>query len=240
MISNRTARKNIRNVLGQASPVEITEGRAAYELYNKTLQEIAQTFELSLSRVAGAFSALSPNSDYQGNLRSLLTLCMGFKGGMQEADCTVSTYNTNRAKAWRLLQGEDFNTVYKGLKVRSFYRNLIEPDHPRAITIDGHMVNVFRGEVHVMSNSGITPRQYEHIAGNYRLIARQQGLLPCQLQAILWLVWKRLHRIKVGDFDPFQGVLFEEENRCRIYVPVETIKPYDFKREYYGQFLANE
>lgn len=218
-------KQNILNVLSKADPIETVEGRAAYRNYNRTLEEIADKFNLPLVRVAGAFSALSPNSDYRGNLRSTYTLCLGFTKGNAEEDCTVSTYNHNRAKAWRILQGEHFYSVFKGLKVRAFFRNITEPDHPEAITIDGHMFNIYRNQTKTMSESGFSRGKYEKIASVFRKVAEENGLLPCELQAILWLVWKRLNGI-LSDYAVEQDLLFTDINRCGIYVPVETIKTY--------------
>lgn len=219
------SQKNIYRVLDEAMPLEVEEGKSAYQNYNRTLTEISEATRLSLNAVAGCFSALSPNSDYIGNLRSCKTLCVGFVGGKPEDSCTVSTYKHNRAKAWRILEGEHFYSVFKGLKVRNFWRNLTEPDNPEAITIDGHMVNIWRGEVHVMSDSGISKLKYAKLAHEFSRVARREDLLPCQLQAILWLTWKRLNRIKIS-YDPFQALLFEETNRCGIYVPYERIGVY--------------
>lgn len=145
------SKKNVWRVLEAATALEVEEGKDAYLNYNRTLGEIAANTGLALDRVAGCFSALSPNSDYLGNLRSAKTVCVGYAGGKSESSCTVSTYKHNRAKA--------------------------------------------------------------------------ENLLPCQLQAILWLTWKRLNRIKIN-YDPFQELLFIETNRCKIYVPYELIGAY--------------
>ncbi len=219
------SRKNVQKVLDEATELEFSEGKRAYEYYNQTLSEISENTGLPLSAVAGCFSALSPNSDYLGNLRSCKTVCLGYVGGKKESECIVSTYKHNRAKAWRILEGEHFYSVFKGLKVRNFWRNLTEPDNPEAITIDGHMKNVWDYKVRIMSDSGLSKTLYAKLAWEFSRTARHNDLLPCQLQAILWLTWKRLNRIKIS-YDPFQEVLFKEENRCGIYRAYETIGVY--------------
>lgn len=219
------SKKNVQKVLDAATELEWNEGKLAYQLYHDTLSEIAAATNLPVNRVAGCFSALSPNSDYLGNLRSAKTVCLGYAGGKSESSCTVSTYKHNRAKAWRILDGEHFYSVYKGLKVRNFWRNLTEPDNPEAITIDGHMNNIWEGRARVMSDSGLSRLRYDKLAWEFRRVAKAENLLPCQLQAILWLTWKRLNRIKIN-YDPFQELLFTETNRCKIYVPYELIGVY--------------
>lgn len=219
------ARSNLEKVFAKADDIDFEEGKQAYFNYNRTLNGIARATDLPLDRVAGCFSALSPNNDYMGNLRSCVTLCLGFSHGAKEENCTVTTYNANRAKAWRLLQGQHFYSVYKGLKVRNFYRNLTEPNHPEAVTIDGHMFNVCRNELTTLWLSGLSKTTYAALAKVFHKVANAHNLLPSQLQAIVWFVWKRIHNIK------FNGQLnfFESGNAWQNFVKFENIKPFTIK-----------
>lgn len=218
--------RNIQRALDHAMAIEVREGQRAYFQYNRTLTEIAAATGLSVSTVAGVFSALSPNSDYKGNLRSAKTVCLGYVRGLPIEACTVSTYNHNREKAWRILEGAHFYSVFKGLKVRNFWRNLTEPDHPEAITIDGHMANIYIWEPRRMTDASLSKRMYAKLAREFSKVATSADLLPSQLQAILWLTWKRINNIK-SSYNPLQGVLFPDDNRCGIYIPYDSIKTYN-------------
>ncbi len=219
---------NILRVWDQASDCDKSEGMLAYERYHKTLEGISQNTKIPLVKVAGVFAALSPNNDYAKNLSSCLTVCLGFSEGRKESECVVTTYNHNRTKAWRILNGEHFYSVFKGLKVRNFWRNLTEPNHPEAITIDGHMVNISRGVVQGMSEASITKGQYKNLARIYRSIAADLGLLPCQLQAILWFAWKRINNIVYNGAGE-SPLLFPYDNEWGVFVPFMSIIPYPFR-----------
>ncbi|MEO0797340.1 MAG: hypothetical protein AAFX93_19485 [Verrucomicrobiota bacterium] len=212
----------IERVLDQADSVDLQEGLEAYFNYHRTLKLIADEHGIDVRRVCGCFAALSPNSDYFGNLRSTLTLCIGFANGLKSESCTVTTYNVNREKAWRILNGEHFFSVFRGLKVRNFFLNLSEPDHPEAVTIDGHMMNVVHGSPRTMHQSSVTPSGYVRVAKAFSRVAAKRGMLPSQSQAIAWFTWKRIHNIVYdGQVD-----MFREGNQWRNFVPIEEIKPF--------------
>lgn len=188
-----------RRLLEAAEDADVANGREDYRNHNATLRAIGEVCELPTSTVAGVFSALSPNNDYLGNLRSCFTCCVGHVLGKTAEECTVTTYNTNRAKAFRILNGEHFYEVYKGLKVRNFWHNLCDPEDPRYVTIDGHMVNIADDEVKGMSQAGLGKRRYAELKGDVIRLAKSKDMVPCQVQAVLWHAWKRRHAIK------FQG-----------------------------------
>jgi hypothetical protein len=75
-------------------------------------------------------------------------------------------------------------------KTYSFYRNLLDPDDPAYVTIDRHAWRALHG----LAGGGgvrITGRQYRLAAAAYRRFARQVGLPPTAVQAIIWLAQKQ-------------------------------------------------
>jgi len=224
----RKITSNILNVLNQVNECDYNEGLLAYPRYNKTLKQIADQANLPLFQVAGVFAALSPNTDYIKNLKSCLTVCQGFIQGKKQTECTVATYNHNREKAWRILKGEHFYSVFKGLKVRNFWRNITEPSHPEAVTIDRHMVNVAAGKIRRLTKAGISKREYTQLKREFQLIAEKEKILPSQLQAVLWFTWKRINNI-VYHGAGNNPLLFPCANEWNVFVPIEKITPYETK-----------
>ena len=59
------------------------------------------------------------------------------------------------------------------------------------VTIDRHILSLLVGhklakaELGVLANAGV----YEFCADAFRRAAPRMGLLPCELQAVCWLVW---------------------------------------------------
>lgn len=197
--------RNLRQLLRLADRLDRESGAVAYRSYHQVIGDFAEHYEQPFDRALAAFAALSPNSDYFGNLRSLASVLDGYRQGVPRDHITVSTYKHCRDRALAYLSGEAcFLSTVRGLKIRAFYLNILNPDDPRPVTIDGHMVCAWRGVDAPMKQSLVRPREYEQVASGFRRLARTEGLLPNQLQATLWLTRKRVLRIKFdGQLDLF-------------------------------------
>lgn len=189
--------QNLVWLYDQSDRYDRAEGKQAYFRYHLLMQRFADHYGFPLDRTVAAFAALSPNSDYYGNLRSLASLLGGINEGRPVKHITVSTYKHAAERAYRFATGKSiFLDVTKGLKTRAFYRNILEPWDEIDVTIDGHMIAAFRGENLTMKEAKVTTRLYKSISHHIQLLARNHGLLPNQMQAILWFTRKRILNIK--------------------------------------------
>jgi hypothetical protein len=214
---------NIRRTLNRASAVDINEGRVAYFRYRELMVAFSEKYSLPLERVVGAFAALSPNISYYGNLRSLVSVLEAFTKGLDRNKITVSSYRACKERAFTYLEGVSFLDTVKGKKTRAFYQNILYPLDPAPVTIDGHAVNIWKNQVKNLKHIG--KWKYETVAADYRAIAKQEGILPHQLQAITWFTWKRINNIY---YSPPQLHLWQdrEGDLWRTLWDVEDIKPY--------------
>lgn len=191
-------------------------GADAYENYSIMMARFAQAYGVDVARVTAAFCALSPNSDYFGNLRSLVSV---LEYG-QEA--TVSTYKHCRDRACSYLLGEPFETPKRGLKILSFYKNIRDPADPEPVTIDGHMAAIYHQRPTAkMKDWAIGRREYLEMAAAFRAVALRVGLRPNQLQATLWHTRKRVLGIK---FDPHRHMF---QDAGRILFELDEVQPYE-------------
>ena len=212
---------NIKRVLNQADAVDWREGLGAYANYNHMMQALADYYNYPLAHVAAVFAALSPNNDYIKNLRSAVTLLKGHRDGVPIEDLTTTSYRACKLRAWRVLNGEDFLSFTKGPKTRNFYECIINPEHPTAITIDGHMVNIYAYRKRSLKELG-SKFNYDALAHEYRRAAFSEFILPLQLQAILWFTWKRINRIVYdGNYR-----LFDSGDEWRMKLDPADIRPY--------------
>lgn len=216
---------NIKRVLAKADAVDWREGLEAYTNYHYMMRALADYYAYPLSTVAAVFAALSPNNDYMKNLRSAVTLLKGHREGAPVERLTVTSYRACKLRAWRVLEGEDFLSFTKGPKTRNFYECIMNPRHPSAITIDGHMVNIFKNERRSMVELG-SKFNYDVLAHEYRIVAFSEFILPSQLQAILWFTWKRINKIVYdGNYR-----LFESGDEWRMKLAPADIRPYESNR----------
>lgn len=217
---------NIHRVLDKADEIDIREGLAAYGRYRETMLRFAKHYGCKLESVVAAFVAMSPNNDYKGNLKSLATLLHGIKEGWDLEEITVTTYKACRDRAYSFARcDKDFLEVTRGPKTRSFYQNIIDPSNSSPVTIDGHMLSIWHGRYMTMKEAVRSRYRYEDVAQGVREVAFMRGFVPCQVQAICWFTWKRIHK---AVYDP-QLNLFASGDQWGTEVSPVHIKPFTRK-----------
>lgn len=216
--------RHLRKMYEQADDIDRTEGALAYRRYHQVIQMFADRYDAPFDRTLAAFVALSPNSDYFGNLRSLASVLQAHQKRHPQEQATVSTYNHCRARAWGYLTGETrFLDTVKGPKIRAFYHNILDPDCPKHVTIDGHMVCAYRGVELTMKEVLIRGGEYKRIADRTKRLARDLGLLPNQLQAIIWFARKRTRQIK---YEPQLDMFRDTGDVWRTIITPDEARPY--------------
>lgn len=202
LTSFSTGYERLEYVYSLAFDADMREGFVAYSRYHMLCDEIARSTGCNTRHVCGVFAALSPNNDYIGNMRDTRTVCRAWLQEAKISDFKVSTYGQNKRKAWDIIHGIEPLELIVAKKTRNFFINVSEPKSSGAVTIDGHMANMWRGEKRPLQTRNkakravaVTEKAYDEIANDVRALAHFTHLLPNQLQATLWLTWRRLHGI---------------------------------------------
>lgn len=197
----------------------------AYERYHMVMRRLAGKYGYSMAEVCAVFCSLSPNNDYWSNLRSTVSVLLGINEVRPDEDIVVSTYTHCKIRALAYARGlKDFAVETKGPKILNFYHNILEPRSQRWVTIDGHMVAIWRDDkTATMRESLVRPSYYKVIAENVKEFAFRNFMLPNQMQATLWFVRKRLQNVV---YDPQLDMLAEAGDAWKTARDVDTIKPY--------------
>jgi hypothetical protein len=127
-----------------------------------------------------------------------------FTNGDDIDDVKVSTYHTMKRKAWSILEAmpdhEGVIAILNGQKIVSFYRNIMGDD---TCTVDGHAKNIYYGERHSLTDdkTNVGKKEYKTISDAYvdagkRARVNGRPLKAFEIQAITWVVWRRVHNIK--------------------------------------------
>lgn len=211
--------ENLEAMFKLADRMDRSDGALAYMRYHDLLHTIAQHYGYGFEAAAGAFCALSPNNDYVGNLRSLVSML----AARDPTQAVVSTYGHCKERAVLYLAGVPFLEHAKGPKIRAFYQNIVNPTEWSPVTIDGHMVAAYRAEDLVMKDATVGKREYEEIARCVRVLVAENFLIPNQMQAILWFTRKRVKKVK---FDAQLDLLNMDGGAQRTMFKIEDIKPY--------------
>jgi len=196
--------RNIKKVFRLATQREIVDGQIWYTRARKECQAVADQFGMPLHIVVGVVSALSPNNKWERNVVNAVSLCDAFCNGDAVESVKVSTYNTMRDKAWRILESngdeDEVLTILNGPKIKSFFKCIMGYDE---CCIDGHARNIAYNERIGLTSAAlnISPKEYVTLGDVYRKAAKQltieegYNLKPYEVQAITWVAWRRIHNI---------------------------------------------
>jgi len=220
---------NLKRLYSQADEMDISDGLQAYQRYHDLMKTIAAHFNMPLKRTTAAFVALSPNSDYLGNLRSLVSMLEAGRQGLPYDSAIVSTYNACRARANLYLTGTPFLDHAKGLKTRAFYQNILEPKTAGPVTVDGHMYHAWAGTTGGMRDAKVTRRVYAQISHEISRLAAENDVYPHQAQAILWFARKRILSVL---YDSQMALFDRDVGYQKTAFKLEEIRPYGVEDDY--------
>lgn len=147
-----------------------------YEDANKYCLEVAKEFNIPLYKTVAILAALSPRNKWERNKIDLRTLIMKRESG------SYGTFHNNRDKAIKILDAknhEEVEALLTGRKIFSFYHNIYYCHGSNLVTVDVHAARS-------VGIDTITPKLYGEIEDAYVNVADSLGLLPSELQAIVW------------------------------------------------------
>lgn len=187
-------------VFFNANDSELLAGARFYPDALAYCQQLSSLYGCNVGCAAGVIAALSPSNNWQRNQADANALIRAFcLGGHTDANnVKVGTYNANKIKALNILSGAEPLSILGGLKVRAFYECIIGQN---SVCVDGHAYAIWTGErIPTTKTPKISPKLYAAISADYRLATTQINQImganysACQIQAITWLVWRRIVR----------------------------------------------
>ena len=189
---------NILEVYRDANKTQHAEGLLWYSDAQKAAHNIAVKYNIAVYLVVAVIAALSPNNKWSRNVINADMLIGAFLRGDGIDAVKVSTYHKMKAKAWDILAARpDYDgakAMLKGQKITSFFCDIMGEFN---VTIDGHARNIAYAERVGLTDdrTNIGVREYRALQAAYEEAARRIGLMPYQLQAITWRVWRDRHGI---------------------------------------------
>lgn len=172
---------NILAAYNAASDDDITYGMSWYP----SARAIAESLSDDVSMGAGVIAALSPMTSWPLNVK---------RAGEVFATGTTTGLKRNVEKAERIYSGEAALDVLSGPKVRSFYLNIMGINSVESVTVDRHAIDVACGRVLSDKERAQAIRGkagYATVAQMYLDAAAQIGITGAELQAIVWVYWRR-------------------------------------------------
>lgn len=191
---SRTIENNLKRAYACANADDIAYGLNWYQIAHDVACKLADDYGCTVKQACGVIAALSPGRNWEVNQDDAKTIIAHYSIGKRGKELPlVGSYGWgNIIKAERILSGESPLDVLGGEKVRSFFCNIYDPTSEECVTIDRHAKSAALGEV--LGDKGTVPSkgEYLYLSEHYRKLAAKLNLLPHQLQAIVWVVWRRL------------------------------------------------
>lgn len=185
-MNTSSATRRVNQIMAKVSPDIVQSGKDWYTLAHTAAETLASKYTLPVERVAGIIAVLSPGTRWERNLVDAESIIRDGE------DAIVTTYTPNKLKALAILRGADPFIVVGGNKVTSFFINILDPRDDFYVTIDRWMLRTF-GIIDAKEQKRFFggDKQYKVLAECIRRKAKDYGVLPCQLQAIVWEYTRR-------------------------------------------------
>ncbi len=176
---------NIGKVFENATIKDYQEGLKWYADAHDFANGLANTYGIGNMKVAGIIAAMSPMKSWDINKKIT----------EEFISCGTSSHTYSQTKkAKNIYCGDETKTYIEttlgGLKTINFFNNIFNPSDENHLTIDRHHLYISTG----LDLQVCTIKQYEFIKKRTIMFSKSINLTPCNLQAILWVTWKRMKK----------------------------------------------
>lgn len=183
--------KQLLSYAVNASTEDYNAGLCWYQQAHDLAVTLATQYGYELWQTAGVIAALSPQQSWAFNQRAAAAAIEAHSKGEPVTQQMTGQTQANVSKALRILDGEALTTTIgaclpkSGHKVWSFAQNIIAPSVSRNVTIDRWAVKAWATPETEFKH--LTPNRYARCEADYQAAAAALGIMPSQLQAIVWV-----------------------------------------------------
>jgi hypothetical protein len=172
--------KSLDHYFNLATDEQINDGLNWYKKANQFCRDQEQIFGIGSDIIASVLSALSPRNKWATNLKDTVTVLNAVKNGQGPTDVKVSTFHTNKFKAFALALGT-IQITNESRKTYSFVCNVGNLDEARATVDVWHLRACFNQTIGALGQ--IAYDQLERLTISK---AKKLGLKGFEYQAIIW------------------------------------------------------
>lgn len=184
----RQQANRIKKYMTAATPLEIKQGLDWYNEARSLCVELSNTYETSVQQSAQVISVLSPQKKWGANKLEVRALYNEVFNGI-EPDFKYFATKQMMEECKAIISGE-FSIPSKRTKTFSFADNIADKDS-KEVTVDRHALRVAYDDKSAKIDK-VSPKQYREAREAYRIVADSLGLKGFEVQAITWVVYKRI------------------------------------------------
>lgn len=172
--------KNLDNYFNLASDDDIKGGLNWYKDANNICEDIARKYDTTTFIASGVISALSPRNKWDKNIIDAYAVFEAIKNNVAPVDLKVSTFHTNKFKAFAIAMGQ-IEITKDSLKTYSFCQNIAYLNND-FITVDvWHLRACFNKTM-----ASVGTLAYEQLRKLTLKKANEVGMNGFEYQAIVW------------------------------------------------------
>lgn len=178
----------IEKYITAATPSEYKQGLVWYSDARALCVELSHRYHVTLQQVAQVISVLSPQKKWETNKLEVRAL---FAEHFDGVDSSVNYFATKKQlqECRDIIKGA-FAIPSKRIKTFSFADNIANKDSIE-VTIDRHALRVAYDDKSAKIDK-VSPVQYREAREAYNIVADRYGLKGYEVQAITWVVYKRI------------------------------------------------
>lgn len=216
LITARNMTANLKHLVSIATNEEFIAGKSWYREAHDIAAMLAQNSTLSISQTAAIIAVLSPRMSWVRNVelakyfvetgKTMTPDGKNIHTKQQIAKLKAivkagSIVAIERQSAIEKIICKDYGKTGKngqllkaGLpnKTLNFFWNIVNANSNH-VTVDAHAAGAALMSFDSYDNRGVMAvRLYQEIASAYIMVAHDMSILPSQLQAIVWLVYRRV------------------------------------------------
>jgi len=177
----RKIKKNLLEMYEKRTDQHTQEGMQWYKTANQICVDMGKQLDYDPAVVAQVISALSPRNKWERNIIDTRTVLEAVNDGKSPEDVKVSTFHSNKNKAFEIARGER-GIDQASPKTYSFVKNIAELDDSK-VTIDVWHLRACFGKT---IDSGLTPLRYKQLEQLTLKCAEMVGIRGYEFQAIVW------------------------------------------------------
>jgi hypothetical protein len=177
----RKIKKNLLEMYEKRTDQHTQEGMQWYKTANQICIDMGKQLDYDPAVVAQVISALSPRNKWERNILDTRTVLEAVNEGKNPEDVKVSTFHSNKKKAFEIARGER-GIDQASPKTYSFVKNIAELDDSK-VTIDVWHLRACFGKT---IESGLTPLRYKQLEQLTLKCAEMVGVRGYEFQAIVW------------------------------------------------------
>jgi hypothetical protein len=178
--------ERLDNLFNLASDSDIKNGMAWYAEANSFCQTMQVIYGIDKLVIASVVSALSPRNKWATNLKDAENVIKAWKNGVRPEDMKVSTFHSNKFKAFALLDGK-LEITNDSRKTFAFVKNVGELNENR-VTVDVWHLRACFGKT---IENGIGKLAYDQVEKLTIKKANEVGLKGFEYQAIIWVITQK-------------------------------------------------